>query len=1318
MKLYKNYFYSSICLLLLILLTSIPNNAKATHLAGGELTWTCVIENGISKYKFKLVIYRNCEFNGGQAATLPNATTIQVDNLNGILSQTLNTGRITANGDINMTLTSKVDISPSCSFGLSGPLDCTIPDAGALEKHVYESGLIDFTGVLPPTNQNTPFIFSWNTCCRNLGIDNIQESGSKSMYLIAKMYPFFPNGSTTAQPVNQCFDNSPEFTEAPAAILYTSGLDFVFNNNASDPDLDNLYYDFADPVVDIDEVVNGTFDPAALWYNYPFFKKDNPLGLLTSQYSFNNFTGEFTFKPIISGDYLTTFKVVSYKCDQKVAEIFRDFQTRILLPDATQNTNRFPTVYPPFKNSNNQPSTEFSVIAGNDLLIPIVVRDSLPGNGFGISSQDLELTVNGIAMGNANADLLDCPFPPCAIMSRNKGNYTYGPGNPAPTAIQNVPGEVFGYGYQLGTSYGSGSTANDTIWVYWPTSCSNLDKQDNCSGLTSSRYNFVVTAKDNFCRVPGKTIRTFSVLILPPDFYLSPQIKCITFDQTSGNVRLQWGESTGDTNTFVRYEIYRENTLLFSTTNRRMFEFTDITPGASPDSTYYVRAVNLCGILDPVYPVKPIKLDAVFYRGNQARLTWNHIRTPKPTTNKGYTVYRSQTINPYNWIAITDADGDTTNNSAIDNFDLCSDTTYYKVEAWDSVGCNSISTIDTIFHPTIIASVKTDTVCFGEPTSFVLTNLSGGVPPYTTVRWLGAEGFSAGNDDSVTYVYPSSGKKAYTFTVIDSKGCRVDITDTAFVRQLPYFSLQFDSSCGGTAINQFGITPDPSVDENILDSVFYSGDNGFLNIKGRFSNPLIRNLQWIFFSNNGRGRFPVEVTLKDIYGCTYTVYDTVVNGDPYVEILADSTACQNPFDTIRFQPYFLTRPFNNVQWIDITDPNSVNVIQSLTDYLPLIQVAGKRFVKLQVIVEDIKGCAGTGYISFNLSPAVTFSPDSLCIGDPVNFELDFANGSDTNNFSFIWELDANTVTTDRRPVHTYTSNGPKIITLTVTDNINNCQTIIRETLTVRDPMDFTIQVNPDCAGLPTTFTPNVISGVDTAWIWTINEYPDVRPNNTITITGVRSPQVVLDAGTGYFKVSLSMNDQNSGCWTTVDTIIKVFNQPDIDFDVDSVNCAGQLTQFISRVIGDSGPYTYSWVGDDNFVDTVANPVHAYPNNGPEYYNVTFTVTNRFGCIVSKTKQVRVCDEKRTLVNVPQIFSPGRERNNTLSVYYSNVDDFEMKIYNRWGIEVFSSEDPNFVWDGKDKSGEYLLEGTYVYIVKANGLGKRNYLNKGTIVVVR
>ena len=1318
----KKELFKAFAVLFVCLFCFIPR-LNASHLAGGEITWKCVMEGGKSKYVFRMVIYRDCTGIPGPAGTQQ----VNIDNLNGKLSSALNGTRIADSVTINLNFIYQRDISPSCSFGTSGPLDCAAEDNGAIEKFYYESLPIDFSGVLPPTDPNTPFVFSWSTCCRNGGIVNIKNgnSGGESMYLVAKMYPYYPNGSTTAAPVNQCFDNSPEFTEPPAAILYTTGLDFVFNNNANDADLDNLYYDFADPVVNLGEVLAGTWDPSAWWTNYPYYNSTNPFGLLPSQYSFNNFTGEFSFKPLQAGSFVTAFKVSAYKCDQKVAEIFRDFQSKVLTPDVNQNTNRFPTVRPPFKKADGTPTIEFSVVAGKDMLVPIVIRDSTAG-GLGISAQTLELSVNGIAMGAANRDTTaGCPFPPCAILTRNKFNYDFRNPivNPPPTIIQNIPGEVFGYGYNLGASYGA--FTQDTVWMYWPTSCSNLNKKDNCNGLESSRYNFVVTAKDNFCRVPGKTIRTFSINVLPPDFYLSPPIRCITYDQVIGQVKMDWGISPGDTNTFVRYEVFRNNTRIATITNRKIYTYTDFSAGASPDSTYYVRAINLCGVEDEVSPVKPIKLEANFFRSNQARLVWNHPRTPNLKTAPFYNVYRSKTENPFLWEKIIDADGDSTNSSAIDNFDLCGDTTYYKVELYDSLGCTSVSTIDTIFHPTLIATVKADTVCLNTPTKFILENLTGGIAPYRTVRWVGDEGFSAGNEDTVLYTYPSFGMKYYTFSVIDAKGCRIDIRDSVYVRQLPDFVMLKDSACPNSIINM-GVKINSPIP---IDSIFWKGDydpvaDSFLFVReGNIGDPFFSSPKWIFHgSSAGVGKFPVSLTLKDIYGCTTTIIDTIKTGEPIIDIISDPSICYDTKkDSIKIIPRYLTKPYNTVQWVDNNTGQVLFQANDGKDAMPLSVVAGRRYLSLRVTIEDAKGCRGEAIQNFTLSPWFDFKPDSLCIGDVANLRIVHKPISDTTNYTYLWELDANTVSTQREPMHVYSSNGPKVISLLVTDTITGCTTFIRDTLTVRDPMYFRITVDPNCAGEFTTFRREILAPsaeTDVEWEWTVDEFPNVIPNNTITFSGSNVFQVLLPPSDGKFRVELKMKDATTGCFTTKDTVLKVFNQPDIDFDVDSLNCAGNVTKFISKVIGNSGPYVYSWVGEDNFIDSIPNPTHAYPEDGDNYYLVSLSVTNNAGCVVTKTKNVRVCSDERTFVQVPQIFSPGREKNNTLSVNYVNVDKFEMTVYNRWGIEVFNSTDPNFVWDGKDLSGEYLLTGTYVYIVKASGSGKKNYLNKGTITVLR
>jgi hypothetical protein len=319
----------------------------------------------------------------------------------------------------------------------------------------------------------------------------------------------------------------------------------------------------------------------------------------------------------------------------------------------------------------------------------------------------------------------------------------------------------------------------------------------------------------------------------------------------------------------------------------------------------------------------------------------------------------------------------------------------------------------------------------------------------------------------------------------------------------------------------------------------------------------------------------------------------------------------------------------------------------------------------------------------------------------------------------LWELDANTISTDRFPIHTYNFAGPKTVIITVSDPVNGCNTVIRKDITVRPPMDYDIVINTKCAGEPIIMFPTIFSGVDTAWEWTINEYPDVIPNNTLNFN-TKTVNYVFPPGDGYYRIQLKINDKNTGCWTKKDTIIKLFNQPDIDFWVDSLNCKGKFTQFISSVTGSingGNNFRYVWSGDDNLSDSVAFPVHFYAN-GSIYYLVTLSVINDSNCIVSKTKNVRVCDDNSTTVEVPEIFSPGSQDNATLSVFYTNVDKFEIRIFNRWGIEVFKSDDPKFAWDGKDTTGELVLPGAYVYIVNASGLGRKNLLVKGTIAVKR
>lgn len=68
--------------------------------------------------------------------------------------------------------------------------------------------------------------------------------------------------------------------------------------------------------------------------------------------------------------------------------------------------------------------------------------------------------------------------------------------------------------------------------------------------------------------------------------------------------------------------------------------------------------------------------------------------------------------------------------------------------------------------------------------------------------------------------------------------------------------------------------------------------------------------------------------------------------------------------------------------------------------------------------------------------------------------------------------------------------------------------------------------------------------------------------------------------------------------------------------------------------------------------------------------------------------------------LPNTFTPNGDGQNELFHPYKPyrfVPKIEMRIYNRWGEEVFRTEDPEINWDGKDqKSGKNVNDGVYLY----------------------
>ena len=80
--------------------------------------------------------------------------------------------------------------------------------------------------------------------------------------------------------------------------------------------------------------------------------------------------------------------------------------------------------------------------------------------------------------------------------------------------------------------------------------------------------------------------------------------------------------------------------------------------------------------------------------------------------------------------------------------------------------------------------------------------------------------------------------------------------------------------------------------------------------------------------------------------------------------------------------------------------------------------------------------------------------------------------------------------------------------------------------------------------------------------------------------------------------------------------------------------------------------------------------------------------------------VRVCLDECSNYALPNVFSPNSDGINDLYRPFrtSYVERVEMTIFNRWGVQVYYTEDPDINWDGKvNETDRLVAPGVYYYI---------------------
>ena len=178
---------------------------------------------------------------------------------------------------------------------------------------------------------------------------------------------------------------------------------------------------------------------------------------------------------------------------------------------------------------------------------------------------------------------------------------------------------------------------------------------------------------------------------------------------------------------------------------------------------------------------------------------------------------------------------------------------------------------------------------------------------------------------------------------------------------------------------------------------------------------------------------------------------------------------------------------------------------------------------------------------------------------------------------------------------------------------------------------------------------------------------------------------------------------------------KEFIQADFTYLPDTMGpvILNQEYQFINRSEG--GDF-YLWDFGDGNQSQNPSPFHVYADTGS--YFVTLVVTDSSGNCKDEIIQGPFRVVLDGVLHVPNAFTPnGDGFNDFLHVRGELIQDYEIRIFSRWGAEVFFSESINNSWDGRLSSGRYAPEGVYVFVLKATIPGQNPILQKGTITVI-
>jgi PKD repeat protein len=224
-------------------------------------------------------------------------------------------------------------------------------------------------------------------------------------------------------------------------------------------------------------------------------------------------------------------------------------------------------------------------------------------------------------------------------------------------------------------------------------------------------------------------------------------------------------------------------------------------------------------------------------------------------------------------------------------------------------------------------------------------------------------------------------------------------------------------------------------------------------------------------------------------------------------------------------------------------------------------------------------------------------------------------------------------------------------------------------------------------------------------------------------SSVNNPDYIYDLP-GKYEVTLTVTDTR-GRRNTATATIEVWARPEASFEI-SKNDQFSDDDKVTFINLSSGAVQFLWDFGDGTFSTQSDPSYRYRQ--PGRYDVTLVAYSESGCQDSLTVN-DVFSDKGSFIRFPNAFMPNTGGptggyysqltdmdNQVFHPVVSGVAEYNLKIYNKSGLMVFESSDPEMGWDGHYK-GQICNPGVYVWKVRGSYRDGRQIVMAGDVILL-